>query len=70
MTSNSLRPVIKEMIDHFGSQELLAEAADVSQPAVSQWFNNKSKPDASALLKIQKASKRKFIAKKIRPELF
>lgn len=70
MTSESLKPLIVELIGHFGTQKKLAVAAKVSQPAVSQWLNEINKPDRPALINIQKASKGKYKARKIRPELF
>lgn len=65
-----LRPIVERMIVHFGTQEALAEVAGVSQPAVSQWLREETKPGIRSLNRIQSASKGKFKVKKIRPELF
>ena len=66
----NLRPIIERMIEHFGTQEALAEAADVSQSAVSQWLREETKPGIRALNRIQSATNGKFKVRKIRPELF
>ena len=70
MSSTELLPTIIDMVDYFGSQAALARAAKVKPPAVNQWLKNITKPDTRALHNIQRASKGKFKAKEIRPELF
>lgn len=70
MSNAELTPTIIDMVGFFGSQAALARAAKVKPPAVNQWLKNITKPDSRALHNIQRASKGKYKAKEIRPELF
>ena len=58
------------LIQVFGSKAELAKAAKVSRATVTHWSNGRCKPNSASLLNIQRASKGKVKAKKIRPELF
>lgn len=62
------------MLVHYGTKKALADAADVAPPSVNGWYTKnqikKTKPSLRALLNIEKDSKKKFIARIVRPELF
>lgn len=70
MTNEQLQATVKKMVHHFGTQNYLAKVAKVRQPSVSYWVSGRTKPSLQALMRIEKASKGKFKAKEIRPELF
>lgn len=70
MSSTELTTTIGSIIEHFGSQMATAKAAGVSQPAISGWASGSSKPGLRSLMRIEKATKGKFKARIVRPELF
>lgn len=65
-----IRTAVRRMISHFGTQQALADAAGVEQSSVSQWLNGRTKPSLAALMRVERATGGKFVAYKIRPELF
>lgn len=61
--------IAQAAIDWAGNQTELGKRIGCSQATVSQWLNT-GMLDAELALLLQKASKGKFKAKEIRPELF
>ena len=70
MQETEITQHIAQMIAFFGSKAALARAAKVTPPNVNYWEAGKTKPDSRALHNVQRASKGKFKARDIRPELF
>lgn len=70
MSNEQLQEHVKKIIQFFGTQRKVAEVARISQPSVAGWLSGNSKPGLSSLLRIEKESGGKFLARKIRPELF
>ena len=70
MTNEQIKATVKKMVEHFGTQNYLAQIAKVKQPSVAFWISGRTKPSLQALMRIERASRGKFKAKEIRPELF
>lgn len=70
MNKSSLQQKVDEIVSHFGSQRATAKAAGIAQSSVAEWVSGQTKPSLRSLIRIERASKKKFKAKEIRPELF
>lgn len=70
MANETIKTNVQKMVAEFGTQEALARVAKVTQPSVAFWVSGKTRPSLQALLRIERASKGKFKAREIRPELF
>lgn len=53
-----------------GGVKKLADAAKVSQPAVSRWISKKSNPSAKSALLIEKATNGKVTKEQLRPDIW
>ncbi|MFA9487097.1 MULTISPECIES: transcriptional regulator [unclassified Moraxella] len=60
---------IDALIQHYGSQELLAKALGVTQGAISQWKTGKTTISPTNALKIEKITDGKFKAVDLCPQL-
>ncbi len=49
----SKNQIIQRVIAHFGSQDKLGKALDISQSAISQWLNNRCGIEPYNALKIE-----------------
>ncbi|UYZ79861.1 helix-turn-helix domain-containing protein [Moraxella bovis] len=67
MKKKQKNPIIRDVINFFGSQVNLANALDVSQSAVSQWLNNQTKINADSAEDIELLTNGKFTKAMLRP---
>lgn len=60
---------ITRAIEHFGSQEKLAKALEVSQGAVSQYATGQKRPSAEVAIRLEEITKGEFRADDLRPDI-
>jgi DNA-binding transcriptional regulator YdaS (Cro superfamily) len=60
---------ITRAIEHFGSQEKLAKALDVSQGAISQYATGNKRPSAEVAIRLEEASGGAIKAEDLRPDV-
>jgi DNA-binding transcriptional regulator YdaS (Cro superfamily) len=60
---------IKEVIKHFGTQHLMAEAMGIVSSNISHWKNGKVIIPLEQAEKIQQITDRKFLVIDLRPDL-
>ena len=60
---------ITRAIEHFGSQEKLAKALDVSQGAISQYATGNKRPSAEVAIRLEEASGGTIKAEDLRPDV-
>ena len=68
--TNDWRKSIKKAVDHYGSQQLMADAIGCSQASVSMWLSSTRKPSAYHAKKIQTVTNGLVKARDILPEIF
>lgn len=59
----------QKLVDFFGSQSATADALGIRQPSVNAWVSGKAKMSAKMALKAEKATKGKFKAVDLCPDL-
>jgi DNA-binding transcriptional regulator YdaS (Cro superfamily) len=60
---------ITRAIEHFGSQEKLAKALDVSQGLISQYATGQKRPSAEVAIRLEDASEGTIKAEDLRPDV-
>ncbi len=61
--------ILKEVIDHFGSQLALAKKLEVSHTAVYKWLTGEAVIPAYRAIQIEYITKGRFPTYKLRPDL-
>ncbi|MBN6739766.1 helix-turn-helix domain-containing protein [Acidithiobacillus sp. MC6.1] len=65
-----MNALINTIVDHFGSQNLAAQAIGVSQVAVSKWVCGKTRPSALTAIAIERATHGVVTRQELRPDIF
>jgi len=65
-----MKTPISVAIEILGSQQALATACGVTQPAVHKWATGKGRPDAKSSIAIERATKGKISRSVLRPDIF
>jgi len=68
--SEQVRETILALVEHFGSQALLAKAAGVRQPTVSNWCRGEQQPGPKAAVNIEKATGSRWTRYDLRDDAF